>query len=189
MWTCLAQVVEQSPSLFGGGGHPSIYARRRTPIIDLRHLTNGEDQVGITPQKQLLQVMYLSPAPLLRRAEDPLLEPLHRVVGGGPVDAGPSAFVLVLDRGRVRQASTCLSRVVASDPFASFPRQLARSLHPFRSGISIKHGPIRSLLPKPTFAFSRILYPLANWPFLTVGLEEFVNRRVPQSPWGLPSSA
>src|SRR6266513_3614034 len=89
MWTCLAQVVEQSPSLFGGGGHPSIYARRRTPIIDLRHLTNGEDQVGITPQKQLLQVMYLSPAPLLRRAEDPLLEPLHRLVGGGPVDAAP----------------------------------------------------------------------------------------------------
>ena len=33
-------------------------------------------------------------------------------------------------------------------------------------------GPIRPLLLKPAFAFSRVLYPRANWPLLTVGLEE-----------------
>src|SRR5713226_6887755 len=51
-------------------------------------------------------------------------------------------------------ASTSLSRVVASGSFASLPRQLARSLHPFRLGISIEcDGPIRPLLLRPTFAF------------------------------------
>src|SRR5260370_30365099 len=131
MRTCLAQVVEQSPSLFGGGGYPSIYARRRTPVIDLRHLTNGEDQVGITPQEQLLQTTHLLPVPLLRRAEDPLLEPLHQAVGCGPVDAGPVACPMALDRGRVhpgvyllvqscRVGSVCFISTSASEKSAPF---------------------------------------------------------------------
>src|SRR2546430_13455298 len=82
MQPCLAEIVEQPPALLGGGGYSPIYAWRRASVIDLRHLTNGQDQVGITPQEQLLQVAHLPPAPLLRRAKDPLLEPLHRVVGG-----------------------------------------------------------------------------------------------------------
>src|SRR5262249_24985676 len=49
MRACLAQVGEQPPTLLGGGGYPPIHARRRTPIVDLRHFTDGEDQVGITP--------------------------------------------------------------------------------------------------------------------------------------------
>src|SRR6266851_2077964 len=100
----LAQIGEQSPSLYCGGGYPTIHARRRPPVIDLRDLTNGEDQVGITPQEQLLQAAHLPPAPLLRRAENPLLEPLHHLGGSRPVDAGPPTDRVALDRGRVRHS-------------------------------------------------------------------------------------
>src|SRR5947209_20385501 len=102
MRTSLAQVGEQPPSLFSGGCYPTVHARRRPPVIDLRHLTNGEDQVGITPQEQLLQAAHLPPVPLLRRVEDPLLEPLHHAGGRGPVDAGPAVSLMALDRGRLR---------------------------------------------------------------------------------------
>ena len=102
MRTLLAQVGEQPPALCCGGCYPTVHARRRPPVIDLRHLTDREDQVGITPQEQLLQVTHLPPAPLLRRAEDPLLEPLHHAGGSGPVDAGPAVSFVALDRGRLR---------------------------------------------------------------------------------------
>src|SRR2546428_12865190 len=69
MRTCLAKIGEQPPALLGSGGHSPIYARRGPPVIDLRHLTDGEDQVGITPQEQLLQATHLPPVPLLRRAK------------------------------------------------------------------------------------------------------------------------
>src|SRR6266567_3699978 len=131
MRTCLTQVGEHPPALFGGSGYSPIYARRRPPVIDLRHLTDGEDQVGITPQEQLLQATHLPPAPLLRRAKDSLLEPLHRVVGGGPVDAGPAACLIALDRGRVRQrvyllvqscrfGPVCFTSATASEKSAPF---------------------------------------------------------------------
>src|SRR5207249_3103283 len=118
-------------SLFGGSGYPTIHARRRPPVIDLRHLTNGQDQVGITPQEQLLQAAHLPPVPLLRRAKDPLLEPLHRVSGARPVDTGPIACSVVLERGRVlhgvyllvqscRFGSVCFTFTTASEKSAPF---------------------------------------------------------------------
>src|SRR3989442_5842082 len=177
MWPRLTQVGEQPPALLCSGGYSPIYARRRPPVIDLRHLTNGEDQVGITPQEQLLQAAYLPPVPLLRRAEDPLLEPLHHVDGSCPVDAGPAAFLLALDCGRpchgvyllvqsCRFGSGCFVSATASEKSA-----------PFQVGYfhqSIQRWPYSVSSLKPAFAFSRILYPLANWPLLTVGLEEVV---------------
>src|SRR6266568_5127536 len=131
MWPRLTQVGEQPPALLCSGGYSPIYARRRSSVIDLRDLTDGEDQVGITPQEQLLQAAHLSPVPLLRRAKDPLLEPLHHAVGCGPVDAGPSAFLLALDRGRVchgvyllvqscRFGSVCFISATASEKSAPF---------------------------------------------------------------------
>jgi hypothetical protein len=96
------------------------------------------------------------------------------------------------------QASTGLSRVVASGPFCFISTSASEKSAPFQVGyFPSSDGPIRSLLPKPTFAFSRILYPLANWPFLTVGLEKLVDKtrfsitmgltefRVVEVRWGL----